>query len=207
MIYRGISTAQKLFTEGNSLMNWSLNHLVINGRYVSYGIYNSVRVGRRLSLVDYGTSSQNQTEINAALSSRITPFFKIPDVIFLWEGTNDMYTNGLTGLQAYNNLVTYSTIVRNLGAKLVVATVIARDYSTDPADLMDRINDYNTLVRANQSSICDGLCDLALDSHFDTRADASNTTYYHADKLHIVQAGQDLVISMASTSILSVIDL
>jgi hypothetical protein len=58
---------------------------------------------------------------------------------------------------------------------------------------MDRINDYNTLIRANYSG--QSLCDLAANSHFDEKSDADDATYYQ-DKLHLMQTGQDLVISL-----------
>ena len=196
---------QRLFIEGNSLMNWSVNHGVINGRYVSQGIYNSVRVGRTLTVSDYATSSQNQTQINAAVGTRVTPYIIKGDIILLWEGTNDLYTNGLTAQAAYDNLVSYSNTVRAAGAKLVVATIAARDYSSDPGDLMTRIAAYNTLVR-DDPSVYDALVDLAADTHFDERADASNATYYNADKLHLATAGQDLVITLLSAGITSVLN-
>lgn len=204
--YKGSAQQKRLFLEGNSLMNWSINHGVINGRYVSQGIYNSVRSGRTIAVIDYGTSSQNQQEINAAMSTRLTPYLKYGDVVFIWEGTNDMYTNAVSGTTAYANLTTYINNIRSAvaGVKIIVATVIARDYVSDRADLMTDIATYNTLIRSNSAG-ADAICDLAALSQFDARADCTNTTYYFSDKLHIVQGGQDLVISTASTSIATIL--
>jgi lysophospholipase L1-like esterase len=113
-----------------------------------------------------------------------------------------MRVNGLTGAQAYANLVTYANTVRALGIKLVICTVIARDLAGDPADLMNtRIPDYNTLLRANYASISDAFCDLAASPLFDTRADASNTTYYQTDKLHLTAAGEDAIEALITTAV------
>jgi hypothetical protein len=119
----------------------------------------------------------------------------------LWEGTNDIYANSLTGAQAWAKVVTYISAVVATGAQLVICTIIARDYSGEPAGVMDtEIPAYNTLVRAN-TALGYTVCDLAADSHFDARADASNTTYYNADKLHLALTGQNLVATLLTAHI------
>jgi hypothetical protein len=203
--YYGTPRQRNLFFEGNSLMNHQINSGGIGGQYVPTSVYNNVKTSYTLVFNSYAISGRNQTQINASISTNIAPFIKYRDIIILWEGTNDMYTNGLTGQQAYDNLATYVNTVRGYGAIVIVCTVIARDYALDAADLMTRIGDYNTLVRNNASSLGITVCDLAADPLFDARADASNTTYYNADKIHQATAGQNAVITLITSTLTTVL--
>lgn len=194
-VARSNNTQRRIFFEGNSLMNCAINFSAGGGQYIPNQVYNGL-TKTRLSMFSYAISGRNQTQINASLPTNIYPYLRENDIIVLWEGANDMYTNGISGADAYANLVTYSTAVRSRGAKLIVCNVIARDYTLDPADLMDtRIPAYNQLTRDNSATICDALVDLAGYPEFNARADASNTTFYNSDKIHQATAGQTLVIN------------
>ena len=61
--------------------------------------------------------------------------------------------------------------------------------------------DFNTLLRNNAATVCDTLVDIAANTVFDTRADASNATYYHADKTHLVTAGQNICVTAITAAI------
>lgn len=186
-------------------MNYSAAPLNLHGQYIPNTIYTNVKTGRILAYMSHAISGRNQTQINASITTNITPFVRVGDLIVLWEGTNDMYTNGLSGADAYANLVTYINTVKTYGASVIVATVIARDFTSDPVDLMTRIGDYNTLVRANASSLGITICDLAADPVWDARADASDLTYYNADKIHQSLVGQDKVITMLTSTVNTVL--
>jgi hypothetical protein len=203
----GNKIQRKIFFEGNSLFNYDANSTPINQSfYVPQGIYNGRTYSSGLAYQCYAVGGQQQTTINSNLSVNIIPFIRQGDVIFLWEGTNDLNIGGLTGLQAYNNVLTYANAVIPLGVKLIVGTVLARDKTTDAADLMTRIGDYNTLLRNNAASVGYTVCDFAADTHFDERADASNATYYNADKVHLIQAGYDIIISMGITTLNAILN-
>lgn len=202
MIIGGNYRQRKLVFQGNSLFNTGVNHVTNGLRYTTLAIYDNIRAVKTFAYFDYSVAGADQLDINALISSQITGRLSASDIVTIWEGTNDLaHDNALTGQAAYNNLVAFCSAVRNQGAKLVVCTAIARDLAGDAADLMTRIGDYNTLVRNNQSSICDALCDLGANANFDARADCANGTYYAADKLHLVQGGQDLTVSLITTSI------
>lgn len=200
----GIPLQRNIIFEGNSLFNRQTGGATDGGQYIPVTVYNNVRATYPLAYQSRAISGRNQSQINAAITTNIAPFAKRNDVMVIWEGTNDLYTNGVTGQQAYDNLMTYVTTVRGYGAKVVVCTVIARDYALDPADLMDRIAAYNTLIRNNTSNF-DAVCDLAADPVFDTRADASNTTYYNADKIHQAQGGQDQVVTLLTATLIALL--
>lgn len=194
---------QQILFEGNSLLNLGPITLSVSGadydkQYVPLAIYNSLRVGRKLSTFCYAIESRTGTQILAeqlAVSS-----IKPRDILVYWEGTNDMYLNGLTGAQAFTNVTDYLTLALAKGAQVVIGTVAARDYSLDSADLMTRISDYNTLVR-NNTALGYTVCDIGADSLFDTRADCSNATYYATDKIHMVIAGQDIISTLLISTI------
>lgn len=191
----GIPRQRNIFFEGNSLFARATGGALDGGHFIPLSIYNTVRTARILAYQSFAIAGRTQTQINSSLSTNITPRAKYDDVIVLWEGTNDMYVNDLSGAAAYANLVTYRDAVVALGAKLVVATVIARDYVDDDVDLMDRIDAYNALVMAN-TSLFEAVCPLHQNAAFNARADASNLTYYNADKIHQAQGGQDLVVTL-----------
>lgn len=197
---------KKLFFQGNSLLDTSLNHTISNQKYVTYTLYNNIRSSYPgLTLVDYSISGQDEDQINALIATQFRKGLVLAqDVIVIWEGTNDLAHNpAKSGATAFANLQTFVNAIALLTNKYIVCTSIARDLAADPVDLMTRIDDYNTLIRANYSGT--HLCDLAANSHFDSRADASDTTYYDTDKLHLVQAGQDLIISLLTTAITAVL--
>lgn len=190
MIVKVRRSPRKVYFEGNSLSNYGPGN-ILNGHYMprrTYGFLSSYNVAMK----DLAISARTQTMINTDVAANVLSDLRKGDVIVLWEGTNDLRFNTLSGAQGWANVVTYANIVRPAGAKLIVCTITARDFSLDDADLMDRIDAYNVLARAN-SSVYDALCDVAADPVFDTRADASNTTYYNADKLHLTATGYDKV--------------
>lgn len=201
MIVQGERGHRNLIFEGNSLTDLGQDGGPVYGQYVPLTVYANVRTGRVLNYRCYAISGRTQTQINASLPTNILPFIKAGDVIVNWEGTNDLFVNGLTAQAAYDNLVTYSQAVRAMGVKLMICTVIARDYVSDPADLMDRIDAYNVLVRTNAASICEVVCDLGADAMFNTRADTANGTNYKADKVHLATAGQNNVITLMTASL------
>lgn len=202
----GVYRQKNIIFEGNSLSNYAVNSGALFGHYVPLGVYNNLTATfHPLVFTSFAISGRNQTQINASITTNITPLAKLHDLIIVWEGTNDCYTNGLSGQAAYDNLATYITTVKGYGATVIVCTVIARDYVSDPADLMTRIGDYNTLVRSNAATLGFTVCDLAADPLFDARADASNATYYNADKIHQATAGQDRVITLLTATATTVL--
>lgn len=191
-----------LFFQGNSLFDTNLNHTVNNQKYVTLAIYDSLKAAYpKLAWLDYSISGQDQVQINALISSQFTvKMVKSKDVIVIWEGTNNLaHYSSKTGATAFSELQTFVNTVAAYTDKYIVCTTIARDLSGDPVDLMTRIGDYNTLIRANYTG--NHLCDLGADAMFDTRADASVSPPYDTDKLHLFQSGQTKIINLVLASI------
>lgn len=202
----GNKSIKKLVFQGNSLFDTNVNHTVNNQKYVTLGIYNNLRTTYTgLAFFDYSISGQDQVQINALITSQFDSVkIKPQDVVVIWEGTNNLaHYPSKTGAQAFAELQAWVNIVKRFTDKYIVCTTIARDLAADPADLMTRIDDYNTLIRANYSGV--HLCDLGAHSFFNTRAKASVSPPYDTDKLHLYQLGQDTVIEVVKRSIILVL--
>lgn len=195
---------RQLFFEGNSLMNYDNNSTVLYGSYVPVSIYDSVKTSN-LSYSSRAISSRTQTQINTSLNVNILPFLNKKDIIVIWEGTNDMAVNNLSGAAAFANLKTYINTVNTYSAKIIVCTVIARDYITDSANLMTRISSYNQLVKDSSILYNYTVADVGAITNLVLRSDCSNTTYYHADKIHLVTTGYNLVINLIKTTIRNIL--
>lgn len=205
----GYPRQRNLIFEGNSLFNGAADGSE-NGHYITKSLYDNFKASYNIAMYDYSVFGRTNTLIFSEITTHINPLLKKNDVIVYWEGTNDMKVNSLTGTQSFANLVSYLTVVNTTGAKIIVCTVIARDYqgvNPDPAALMDTyIPQYNTLVRNNAATYGYTVCDLAADPKFDQRADANNATYYRAsDATHLVQAGSDAVIALINTTLTTVL--
>lgn len=207
ILSQAIVAQQQLVFLGNSLLNLAQNSsTVLNGHYVSTGVYNTVKTGRVLAFTCHAVSGMDQQEMNAILAGTVLPYLNAGDVVVVWEGTNDIAANGLTGQQAFDNLVLCLEALEPTGVEVVVCTVIARDFATDDASVMDtHIPAYNVLVRNNAATYGYTLCDLAADAMFDARADCANATNYTADKTHLATAGQNNVITLLSATLETVL--
>ena len=199
----GLYTQRRIIFEGNSL--FALKSISATpgladygGHYIDKTIHTNLG-NAPLCFQSNATEAETGTIILNNAPTITVSQLKYNDIVIYWEGTNDMYVNGLTGAQAWANVTAWLTLVKAKAPKIIICTVISRDYSLDPAGLMNtEIPAYNTLVRDN-TGLGYTLCDLAIDPLFGTRADASDVRYYCADKLHLITAGQDIAISLITT--------
>jgi hypothetical protein len=202
-LIRQFTPARQIFFEGNSLMNNIANANTAGGHYVSVTAYNTIIATPKTVMgFHYAIGGQNQAQINSAFSTRISPYLRANDIYVIWEGLNDL-RGGLTAAQAYANLVTCIANIKGLGGKVVVGTVAKSDFTGDAADLPTRVDTYNASVLANTD--VDAIANIGADSHFDQLADASNATYYLADKIHLATTGQNLAASIISTAVLTLL--
>lgn len=200
-IHSGIGDQRKLIFNGNSHFNLAQNDINIPyNYYVPRSIHaNVIAAGYKTPMTAFAVGGNPTTTMNANFDSQNGPLIKTGDVVVLWEITNDLAVNELSGADAYAQVVIFANKVRALGGYILVGTTTARNHVNDPPDIWDRGQACNTLIRDN-SGLFDGICDLASDTHFDDEADCDNTTYY-IDKLHFATAGQAIIISMWTTTI------
>lgn len=194
MILGGAIT-KRLIIQGNSLTNLHSGTLVPNGQYMAKKIYEGVIAAKsNISVVFLSINGNPTTTMNANFNTLTAPFIRPGDHVHLWEITNDLAVNGLTGAQAYDEVIEYCGKVRALGGTVSVGTFIARNNAGDAADLYDRGQACNVLLRANWASPApdfDLLCDIGIDPVFLLKTAADDTIYYQNDKLHLTTVGSD----------------
>lgn len=106
--------------------------------------------------------------------------------LFIWIGINDLSTGAKTGVQIWNKLFTYIQTAIDDCFIPIVLTVLPK---TGLPDIETERNALNLLIKTEMPA-GGSYIDLDLISEL---SDPSNTTYYHADGLHLIAAGNQLV--------------
>lgn len=129
------------------------------------------------------------------------------DIFIYWLGTNDLnYDPSTTGAdiwtRAVNRLSTFRTDFPD--TKLVLTSVIKRSESVT---FNDRVNDFNTLLRANYLSAgADALIDFEANvPEFNTVTGNTGDTAVYTDGTHITTYGHSLGVPVAQPVILSLL--
>lgn len=160
---------------------------------------------KRLGWDYYAVSGQRASELNNDVSTQITPLFRsrlINNVVVVWAGVNDG-VNGATAAQIWSSLQTYCSTVRAAGQKVVLCTEIdGQSTALNSAGWHGTIYPaLNTLIRAGWSSVADALADLGNNANLQ---DATNTTYFNADKVHPNSTGYNIVAGIVAAAIASI---
>jgi hypothetical protein len=215
------SAAQtKLFTQNKGVIygvqqqvsNPSLPQLVCTGDSLTNGegvtpFCTSGNLSTRLtySINNFGIGNIG-ANVNASLmpyrESQYLGYLAPSNVNFIWNGTNDISTKGLTAQQALNSILNECAVSHSLGFKTIVATPISRangGTSQDPT-----VKDVlGPLIR--QYAVpggCDAVADFAGNPIVGADGAYSNTTYYQSDTTHLTATGQASIIApMASHAI------
>jgi hypothetical protein len=124
------------------------------------------------------------------------------NILVVWGGVNDSLEGGMTASTIYTRLQTYCQARRAAGwNKIIVCSEIdAQDASRNAVGWHGTMYPaLNALLRANYS-FADRLADLGADARLQ---DATNTTYFNADKVHPAEGGCDVIASIIQTQISS----
>ena len=129
----------------------------------------------------------------ANIDSKIIPGGR--NVLTVWGGVNDALVGGQTAATIYANLADYCNTRRAAGWRVVICTEIdAQGALQNAAGWHGTIwPALNALIMADHS-FADAVVDLGADARL---ADATNVTYFNADKVHLIEAGYDVVASLA----------
>lgn len=201
MIISNAPQHKRVIFHGNSLFNLTSGSLVENGRYCETKLYQTLIASKsKLSAIFFSVSGNPTATKIANWTTQTLPVIKPSDVIILWEIQNDVSAGGLTGQQAYDNLVTFCGLARQAGVKTVVGSATARNHTLD-TDQFTRNSACNTLLRAD-SSFCDLFVDIGAQSGFATQADCLGANY-QSDRLHHSTVGSDAVAAYFATQILN----
>lgn len=197
---------KKLFFQGNSLIDTSVNHVRNNQKYVTLTIYNSLRTTyNNLSLQDYSISGQNQVQINSKMLQQFnSTSVRSQDVIINMEGLNNFwhYPNK-TALEGYNDLLLWVNYVKQFTDKVIICTVSAVTIVGDTTDVFGRCQQFNQLIRDNLTGVY--ICDIALDSVFSNQLATENIVNYDTDKVHWIKGGQDRFIELITPYITEIL--
>lgn len=105
-------------------------------------------------------------------------------IIFL--GTNDITTDGQTGAATHTRLQTLIASLETAGVDHIIGvTQIARGAASLDAERLA----FNALIAANSSLVA-----VARTDQNANLTDATNTTYFNADQVHMTDAGQDQLV-------------
>jgi lysophospholipase L1-like esterase len=123
------------------------------------------------------------------------------NVVVLWGGINDAMNDAKNAADIYALINTYCTGRRAAGYnKILVCTEIdAQCFAANAVGWHTTIQPaLNALLRANHA-FCDGLIDLGADTRLQ---DATNTTCFNSDKLHLNDNGYSVVAGLVRDAII-----
>jgi lysophospholipase L1-like esterase len=174
-----------------------LEHIVFDGdSRTSAAVYPPAVLAalpaRRLGHSNVATGGYTTAQMVAGAAASVDPLCRttIPSTVVVWGGIND----GIGGTDAatiYDRLRTYCQARKAAGWRVVCCTEIdGQSAALNAAGWHDTIYPgLNALLRADHA-FADVLVDLAADARL---RDATNTTYYNADKVHLTPAGYQVV--------------
>lgn len=138
----------------------------------------------------FATSGANTSDIiaRAATTNAAIKFPALKSVLMVWIGVND---SALTDQQIFNNVKSYCLQAKANGyKKIILFTEIDAQDATRLANLWPtKYLSLNNLFKSDPS-FYDLLADLGARPELQ---DALNLTYYLSDKIHLTQAGYDVV--------------
>ncbi len=190
----GISPKALFVAEGNSYVpdvtdRGALSKSILANHKDDIDVFNVGLSGDTIS----GMQSEYATEV-APLYSSYRPF----NIVGAYEFTNSLSSSAVLNatLAAYWN---YCDTVRADGFQLVAVTPTA--WHSTNVTVEAGYQALWPLMRAQWTSHADALADPAILTVFDEDADTTNTTYYNADRLHLVAAGSTLVADLVQTQV------
>ncbi len=119
-----------------------------------------------------------------------------------FEVTNDLFF-GASAATAYANYVTLCGLARARGFKIVAMTCLPRSNVGTPGSFEADRQTVNTSIRNNYASFADALADVGADTTIGDAGDELNLTYYQSDKVHMTDAGYDIVAEYVKVAILT----
>lgn len=113
------------------------------------------------------------------------------NICVVWELTNFIATYK-SGNSAIQQLIKFCRNKKLAGFKVVVCTGLYRQDGVSAIHAKET-DEANAYIRLHYSEFSDALCDLVLDSRLSV---PTNTTYFNSDKVHLTDAGYDVVATL-----------
>jgi lysophospholipase L1-like esterase len=118
------------------------------------------------------------------------------NILIAWAGTNDLVL-GANVATTQTRITTYCTNRRAVGWKVIIGTILPRDFGgTFEADRQT----VNTWIRANWATFADGMADFAADARIGDAGDNFDLTYYLNDFIHMNGNGYNVIAGIVRTA-------
>lgn len=119
--------------------------------------------------------------------------------LVLWAGTNDIFGGASTGAQTYSFFQTYIAARQSANwaasAKTIVVTMAPRENLNETARTA-----YNSALVSGASTYGYVLARVDQDANIGCAGCENNLTYFASDKVHLTQAGQNIVAHLVCTA-------
>jgi hypothetical protein len=146
-----------------------------------------------------GLSGQGTASMITRGTTYVDAYYKVDTVntVVVWIGVND---SAQTPQYIYDNIKTYCLARKAAGFKVLVCTEIDAQHAGSGNWHSTIYLALNVLLRADYS-FADGLADLGANVNLQ---DATNLTYFNADKIHLTDAGYSVVAGIVLTGLQSI---
>lgn len=114
------------------------------------------------------------------------------NIVVIWCGTNDIFTDGINDTTCIARYKYYVNARQTEGWKVIILSMIVRGQFNSTMEGY-RVA-FNAYLRTN-NAWADGFADVANDSRLQ---DTNNATYFQSDKIHLTQAGYGVVAEVVS---------
>lgn len=178
---------------GSNSFNWAAEQTIIK--------LNATYANRIYRYVSSAISGSKVSDLVARKATAVDPYYiseyGMKNIMPLWIGTNDVTATVGSGAATYAEYKSlYNSYVAN-GWKVIAITMTELLSGTGQREAERVI--FNNLIRT----------DLAPQYLIDTDlipelADSDNTTYYNADKIHLVSAGNNIISTALANLIASI---
>lgn len=191
------------------------NLIVYEGNSLMYSVFSGLnadiptQTASQLSLSGFGfinlaipgTTTTQVAAREAGVASALSARSYTNKIVVVWEITNDIQINNVSGATAYANIKALCLYYKSLGAKVVLMDCMNRaDFTTGNVTAQGIVNATLAADFASPTPppYADALVRVSVAPQL---ASTSNTTYYNADGVHLTNAGDGVVSSLVATAI------
>ena len=148
------------------------------------------RLSERLEWRNFGISGQTWSDLLQDVRHEVDPLFQESrhlNLVVVWAGANDLAL-GYTAQQVYENARRYCEARRQIGFRVITATL----YPLEPKDIDPEFEarriSYNDLLRAHWREFADALVDIAAAERIGDPSGSARRRYF-IDAVHLNEAG------------------
>lgn len=144
-----------------------------------------------------GTTGAGLSTLTTNAPANVDPWIHgSNNICVIWAGVND---SANTAQQIHDAIKTYCLARRAAGWRVLVCTEIdAQDAGRLANGWTVKYQALNTLLKADYADFADAIADLGANANLQ---DATNTTYFNADKLHLTTAGYTVVAGIVGAAL------